>query len=298
MNRYKWIAAQKADGYLVTVAAKIAGVSRQAFYDWHAHRDDKPTDAELAEAQLVKVMHDIDVEFDGTYGEPRMTEELANRGYRVNPKRVARLMKLHGIVGVHKPAKKRTTLPAEYNPPLPDLIGRRFKPRRPDVAWVGDITYIRTPAGWLYLATVIDLGSRRLIGYAMANHMRTELVLDALSMAVAARGGNAGRVIFHSDRGAQYMSGEFADRIAQLKMRQSIGRTGVCWDNAVAEAFFGSLKRELVDRYHFADRATARRAVFVWINRYNHRRLHSSLNYQTPAGWEASYRQPQANKAA
>lgn len=298
MTRYEWVAAQKADKFPVTLACHVAGVSRQAFYDWDSNRDREPTNAELAEAQLVKVMHDIDVEFDGTYGEPRMTVELANRGYRVNPKRVARLMKLHGIVGVHKPAKKRTTIPAEHSPPLPDLIGRRFKPRRPDVVWVGDITYIRTPIGWLYLATVIDLGSRRVLGYAMANHMRTELVLDALNMAVAARGGHVRRIIFHSDRGSQYMSADFADRIKDLKMRQSVGRTGVCWDNAVAEAFFGSLKREVVHRYRFPDRATARRAVFVWMNRYNNRRLHSSLNYQTPTSWEASYRQPQANKAA
>lgn len=298
MNRYEWIAAQKADSYPVTVACEVAGVSRQAFYDWNAHRDDEPCDAALAEAQLVKIMHDIDVEFDGTYGEPRMTVELANRGYQVNPKRVARLMKLHGIVGVYKPAKVRTTIPAEYDPPLPDLIGRCFAPGEPDVAWVGDITYIRTPIGWLYLATVIDLGSRRLIGYAMANHMRTELVLDALNMAVAARGGRVGGTIFHSDRGSQYMSHEYAQRVTDLGMRQSAGRTGVCWDNAVAEAFFGSLKRELIDRYRLDDHATARRAVFVWINRYNTRRLHSSLNYQTPTDWENQYRQTQANKAA
>lgn len=298
MTRYEWVAAQKADNYPVKLACQVAGVSRQAFYDWDANRDGEPTDAQLAEAQLLAVMAKIHDEFDETYGEPRMTVELANRGFVVNHKRVERLMKLHGIVGVHKPVKKRTTIPAEHNPPLPDLIGRRFKPRRPDVAWVGDITYIRTPAGWLYLATVIDLGSRRVLGYAMANHMRTELVLDALNMAVAARGGHVHRIIFHCDRGSQYMSADFAKRIKTLKMRQSVGRTGVCWDNAVAESFFGSLKRELVHRYRFADRATARRAIFAWINRYNNHRLHSSLKYQTPADWEASYRQPQANKAA
>jgi putative transposase len=298
VNRYEWIAAQKADNYPVAVAAKTAGVSRQAFYEWDAGRDGEPTNAELAEAQLVNVMRGIDAEFDGVYGSPRMTVELANRGYKINHKRVERLMKVHGIVGVHKPAKVRTTIPAEHNPPLPDLIGRRFAAGEPDIAWVSDITYIRTPVGWLYLATVIDLGSRRLLGYSMANHMRTELVADALAMAVAARGGHVHGIIFHSDRGSQYMSRELRDQLAALGMVQSVGRTGVCWDNAVAEAFFGSLKRELVHRYRFGDHAAAGRAVFVWINRYNTRRLHSSLNYQTPTRWENAYRQHQATKAA
>ena len=207
-------------------------------------------------------------------------------------------MRVHGIVGVHKPAKVRTTIPADHSPPLPDLINRGFAPGAPDVAWVGDITYIPTGEGWLYLATVIDLGSRRLLGYAMANHMRTELITDALTMAAAARGGDTSGIIFHSDRGSQYLSADYAAAIAAREMVQSVGRTGVCWDNSVAESFFSSLKREVIHRYRYQDRAGARRAIFAWINRYNTRRLHSSLSYLPPIKWENQYRQQQANQAA
>lgn len=199
---------------------------------------------------------------------------------------------------MHKPTKVRTTIPADNAPPLPDLIGRRFNPGAPDVAWIGDITYIRTGQGWLYLASVLDLGSRRLLGYSMAEHMRTELVSDALRMAAGVRGGNTAGIIFHGDRGSQYLSGDYRHLVAELGMDQSLGRTGLCWDNSVAESFWSSLKRELVHRYRFDDRATARRAIFAWIDRYNRMRLHSSLGYVPPIEWENRYRQCQANPAA
>jgi transposase InsO family protein len=207
-------------------------------------------------------------------------------------------MRVHGIVGVHKPAKVRTTIPAEDAPPLPDLVGRRFDPGAPDVAWCGDITYIPTGEGWVYLASVLDLGSRRFLGYSMADHMRTELVADALRMAAGARSNVTDGIVFHGDRGSQYLSGDYRDLVAELGMVQSVGRTGVCWDNSVAEAAWSSLKRELVHRYRFPDRATARRAIFAWINRYNTRRRHSSLGYIPPVEWENHYRQPQADQAA
>lgn len=299
MTRYRWVAARKAEGFPTTTACEVAQVSRQAFYDWRARHEAGPTVAETAEAELVGVMREIHDEFDETYGSPRMTVELANRGHRVNHKRVERLMRFHGLVGVHKPARVRTTITAEDAPPLPDLVQRGFDPGAPDVAWVGDITYIPTEQGWLYLATVIDLGSRRLLGYAMADHMRTELVTDALAMAAGARGGVTAGIIFHSDRGAQYLAGDYREALAERAMVQSVGRTGICWDNSVAEAFFSSLKREVIHRYRFEDRAGARRAIFAWANRYNTRRLHSSLNYLTPCGWEQHYRQQhQADQAA
>ena len=298
MTRYWWVAARKAEGFPITVACRVAGVSRQAFHDWRASGAVGPTRAEVADAALVDEIRAIHVEFDGTYGQPRMTEELARRGRSVNHKRVERLMREHGIVGVHKPPRVRTTIPAEDAPPLPDLIGRRFKPGRPDVAWVGDITYIPTGQGWLYLASVLDLGSRRLLGYSMADHMRTELVADALTMAAGARGGATAGIIFHGDRGSQYLSGGYRQLVTSLGMVQSVGRTGVCWDNSVAEALWSSLKRELVHRYQFCDRATARRAIFAWINSYNQRRLHSSLGYVPPMEWEQRYRQARADQAA
>ena len=199
---------------------------------------------------------------------------------------------------MHKPAKVRTTIPATDAPPLPDLVGRLFDPGAPDVTWVGDITYIPTGEGWLYLSSVLDLGSRRWLGYSMADHMGTELVADALEMAAAARGGVTEGIVFHSDRGSQCMSGDYRDLVEGLRMRQSVGRTGVCWDNSVAESAWSSLKRELVNRYDIPDRASARRAIFAWINTYNTRRRHSSLGYIPPNEWENQYHQPQADQAA
>jgi putative transposase len=296
--RYRWVLDRKAEGFPITMACKVAEVSRQAFYDWRAKRAAGPSNAEVADAVLVAEMREVQAEFDDTYGQPRMTPELRERGFCVNHKRVERLMRQHNIVGVHKAVKVRTTIPAEDNPPMPDLIGRRFDPGQPDVAWVGDITYIATGEGWLYLASVLDLGSRRWLGYSMADHMRTGLVADALNMAVAARGGQVKGTIFHGDRGSQYMSIDYRNLVTDHGMIQSVGRTGVCWDNSVVESAWSSLKRELVHRYRFATRAEARRAIFVWINRYNSRRRHSTLGYIAPITWEHQYHQPKANPAA
>ncbi len=252
MTRYQWVTARKAEGFPITAACEVAEVSTTAFYDWCQRLEEGPSEAELEEARLLADIRRVHVESDSTYGEPRITPELRAWGWQVNHKRVERLMRVHGIVGVHKPVKVKTTIPAEDAPPLPDLVGRRFDPGAPDVAWFGDITYIRTGEGWLYLASVLDLGSRRWLGYSMADHMRTELVSDALTMAAAARGGATSGIIFHADRGAQYLSRSYRDQVTALGMRQSVGRTGVCWDNSVAEAAWASLKRELVHRYRFA----------------------------------------------
>jgi putative transposase len=298
VTRYRWVTARKAEGFPITAACKVAQVSTTAFDDWRRREAAGPTDAEREEVALVAAIREIHDETDGTYGEPRTTPELRERGWAVNHKRVERLMRVHGIVGVHKPPRVRTTIPTQDTPPLPDLIGRLFDPGAPDVAWVGDITYIPTGEGWLYLASVLDLGSRRWLGYSMADHMRTELVADALRMAAGVRGGVTEGIIFHGDRGSQYMSGDYRDLIAELGMVQSVGRTGVCWDNSVAEAAWSSLKRELVHRYQFPDRASARRAIFAWINRYNTSRRHSSLDYIPPISWENRYCPTQADQAA
>ena len=283
MTRYKWVAARKAEGFPITMAAKVASVSRQAFHDWRARRAAGPSEAELAEVDLVELMGEIHYEMNGTYGEPRMTAELARRGRPTKPQAGPAS---HGQArpgrcaqagqGPHHDPRRGQSADARSDRPA------GFAPAKPDVAWVGDITYIRTGEGWLYLASVIDLGSRRLLGYSMAGHMRTELVAGALKMAAANRGGATAGVIFHGDRGCQYMSGEYRQLVTDLGMRQSVGRTGVCWDNAVAESAWSSLKRELVHRHHFASRPEARRAIFAWINTYNSRRLHSSLGYIPP----------------
>ncbi len=275
----------------------MAGVSRQAFYEWKTRVAAGPTTTELAEVRLVETMREIHRE-DDTVGSPRMIVELGNQGWDVNHKRVERLMREHGIVGIPKKRFVRTTVSTEERPKVPDLVARRFTPGAPDWAWCSDITYIPTWEGWLYLASVVDIGSRRVLGYSMADHMRASLVTSAIDMAVGIRAGDVEGIILHSDRGSQYLAGETAAVLDQAGMVQSVGRTGVCWDNAVAEAWFGTLKRELVSRISFTTRAEARRAIFAWINRYNTRRLHSSLGYQTPIGWEDQYRQTKTHDQA
>lgn len=227
MTRCWWVDSRRAEGFPVALACCAARISTTAFYEWMARSKSGPSCRDLAEAYLVNEIIDVHDDSGGTYGVPRIHAQLRHRGHVVNRKRVRRLMREHGVVGVFKGKKVRTTIPAEDNPPIPDLLKRNFDPGSPDVAWCGDITYIATGEGWLYLASVLDLGSRNLLGYSMADHMRTELVTDALDMAVGARGDDVAGVIFHGDRGCQYMSGAYQQRIADLGMLQSVGRTGV-----------------------------------------------------------------------
>ena len=293
MTRFGHVDDQKAAGFPVVAACEAAGVSTSGYYDWAAREAAGPTERQLAEGELVALMRDLFDEADGNYGVPRMFKALRKAGVVVNAKRVARLMRLHGMAGRHRRRTCRTTFPGSDGYQIPDLVGRRFGPGAPDVAWCQDITYIPTRQGWLYLASVLDLGSRRLLGYSMADHMRTELVLDALAMAVAARGGDktVAGVVAHADRGSQYTSNDYIDYCQDRQMRPSVGRTGVCWDNAVAESFWESLKRECVQGRVFATRAEARRAIFKWINWYNGTRLHSTLNGIPPIEWEQQYQQ-------
>lgn len=295
MSRYRCVDDQKAAGFPVTAACDAAGVSRSGYYDWCAREAAGPTERELAEVELVELMRAIYEASEGNYGVPRMHHELRKAGLVINKKRVHRLMRRHGMAGRHHRRRCRTTFPGPDGYVIPDLVGRRFDPGAPDVAWCQDITYIPTGEGWLFLASVLDLGSRHLLGYSMAEHMRTELVLDALEMAVAARGGDHAvqGVIVHADRGSQYTSNDYLDFCLDDKrqLRPSVGRTGVCWDNAVAESFWQSLKREAIHHRVFATRAEARRTIFRWINWYNTTRLHSSLDYVPPLEWEQQYRQ-------
>ena len=293
MTRFGHVDDQKAAGFPVVAACEAAGVSTSGYYDWAAREAAGPTERQLAEAELVALMRDLFDEADGNYGVPRMFKALRKAGVVVNAKRVARLMRLHGMAGRHRRRSCRTTFPGPDGYQIPDLVGRRFAPGAPDVAWCQDITYIPTREGWLYLASVLDLGSRRLLGYSMADHMRTELVLDALAMAVAARGGDkaVAGVVAHADRGSQYTSNDYIDYCQDRQMRPSVGRTGVCWDNAVAESFWESLKRECLQGRVFSTRAEARRAIFKWINWYNGTRLHSTLSDVSPLEWEQQYQQ-------
>jgi putative transposase len=290
VTRYRCVDARKAEGFPVAAACAAAGVSPSAFYAWRHRRAQGPSPRERDEIALVAAIRAIHTASDGTYGQPRMTVELRRQGRWVNHKRVERLMRVHGIVG-HRPRRRRSlTNQDQTAAPAPDLVGRLFDPDRLDHTWAGDITQIDTGEGPLYVASTLDLCSRRVVGWSMAGHMRAELVCDALAAAVAARGlAVMDGTIFHSDRGSQYTSSDFARTCHRLGIRRSMGRTGSCLDNAVAESFFASLKVELCDRRRFATRAQARQAVFRWIVRYNNRRLHSTLGYSTPCEFELAY---------
>lgn len=226
-----------------------------------------------------------------TYGSPRVHAQLRSDGEICGENRVARLMQQQGLVGRQKRRFRRTTLPnPDAMTTAVDLVRRMFGPDTTELnrLWCSDITYIRTWEGWLYLATVIDVASRRVVGWAMGDHMRAGLVCDALSMAVAHRRPKPG-LILHSDRGSQYTSDEFAGLLDRNGIRQSLSRPGQCWDNAVAESFFATLKCELVYQNTWPTRARARSAIFEFIEGwYNRRRLHSSLGYISPVDYEGT----------
>jgi putative transposase len=295
MATYSFIAEEKAEarsGWSVSEMCRVLEVSRSGFYDWERRG---PSDRELSDALLAREIEAIWIASDRTYGVPRMWRWLARQGYRVGHNRVAKIMRDNGWFGETGRRKVRTTIADKKAAPSKDLLKRDFNPLAPDVAWCGDITYIPTGEGWLYLATVIDLFSRRVIGWALAEHMRAGLVGDALSMAMATRGGQAPGVLFHSDRGCQYTSGEFRALCEALGVTQSMGATGVCWDNSVAEAFFATLKKELVHRYYWPQRRDARHAIVAWIEGwYNSQRLHSSIGYRSPIEAETDWRAAQA----
>lgn len=296
---YTFIGEEKANPdceWSVTEMCRVLEVSRSGFYDWEAR---PPSDRELTDRMLTIEIEAIWECSARTYGTPRVHAWLQRQGFRVSRKRVARIMRRNGWEGESGRRKVRTTIVDRRAKAAENRVGRDFNPTAPNVTWCGDITYLRTGEGWLYLATVIDLFSRRVIGWSLAEHMRTTLVADALETAVATRGGHVEDVIFHSDRGCQYTSAEFGELCDRLGVVQSMGATGVCWDNAAAESFFGSLKRELAHRQRWATRAEARRAVIRWIEGwFNSRRLHSSLNYSTPIETETNWYRRQDGIAA
>ena len=261
MTRYRFVEAESSR-YPVTQVCRITEVSRTAYYAWK----DRPGSARQdADATLTAKIRAIHAASGGQYGVPRVLVELRAQGEAVGKKRVARLMKAAGLRGRRPPRWVRTTTPEPTPPAIPDRVHGQFTAAVPDALWVGDITYIGTWEGWLYLATVIDVFSRRVIGSALADHMRASLVGEALEMAVAARGGRVAGVIFHSDRGSQYTSAEFRARCDAHGVQQSMGKTGVCWDNALAESFFATYKLELIARASWPTRARARTATVRWI---------------------------------
>jgi transposase InsO family protein len=292
-----FIEAEEVAGRSVKHCCDMFQVSKSAYYQRKKHI---PSARAVSDVELVEKIRQVHDDSDGTYGSPRVHRELLDRDVVCGRRRVRRLMRLAGLEGRCKKRWRKTTIqdPATEAEAL-DLIQRHFGPGEVlDARYVGDITYVASWEGWAYLATVIDLSSRRVVGWALADHMRTELISDALLMAFGSRRPPAG-VIFHSDRGCQYTSRDFRKLATDHGVVLSLGRKGTCWDNAVAESFFATIKRELIDRRPWPTIAGLRRAIFDWIEGwYNTRRLHSSLDYLSPARYEALIHQNLNSQAA
>lgn len=272
----------------VSLVARLLGVSRQGYYAWKARGLRGPGPRERQDAELAEKIRDHHVRSHGTYGAPRIQADLREiDGLRVGRERITRLMRGAGLVGVHRrTGRAALTRQDSTAKPAPDLIGRDFTAHAPNLRWTADITYVPTDEGWLYCAVVLDLFARRIVGWAMADHMRTELVTDALAMAVAARRPRPG-LVHHSDKGSQYTSLTFGQRCEEAGIRPSTGRTGSCYDNAVTESFFASLETELIDRTTFNTRHEAEQAVFACIEGfYNPHRRHSANGQLSPAEYE------------
>jgi putative transposase len=266
----------------ITTMARVLGVSPAGYYAWLRR---EPSARARADADLSKRVRTIHAVSRGTYGAPRIHAELQADGHSIGRKRVARLMRVAGLAGASRRRGVVTTRRDPEARPAPDLIDRNFAAERPNQLWVADITFVPTLAGFLYLAVVLDAYSRRIVGWSMANHLRTELVLDALEMALGQR--RPKDVIHHSDQGSQYTSLAFGGRCREAGIRPSMGSVGDAYDNAMCESFFATLECELLARRRFASQAQARMAVFSYIEGwYNPGRRHSALGYLSPIAYE------------
>ena len=271
--------------YPVATMCRVLGVSPSGYYAWRARG---PSRRAQVNARLVERIRAIHKDSRENYGSPNIHAELVDEGWRVNRKRVARLMRVYGIVGVTRRRRTTTTRRDHEARPAPDLVERAFMATAPNQLWVADITYIPTWSGFLYLAVVVDVYSRRIVGWAMENHLRTELVLQALNMALWQR--RPAAVIHHSDQGCQYTSLQFGRRCKEVGVRPSMGSVGDCYDNALCESFFASLECELLQKRRFQTQAEARMAIFDYIEAwYNPRRRHSSLGRVSPVNYERLY---------
>ena len=272
--------------YPVATQCRLLGISPSGYYAWRRRPPSARTQANEALTERIRAIHALS---QGTYGMPRIHAELAAEGEQVSRKRVARLMRTAGLQGVSRRKRRRTTVRAEAVRPAPDLVDRNFTASAPNQLWVADITYVPTWAGFLYLAVVIDAFARRVVGWSMANHLRTELVLNALNMALWQR--RPEQVIHHSDQGCQYTSVAFGKRCRDMGVRPSMGSLGDCFDNAMCESFFATLECELIDRRSFRTQAEARMAVFEFIEGwYNPHRRHSAINYDSPVNYERRFK--------
>ncbi len=283
MSVYEFIEGEKAE-YSVSLMCRVLGVARSGYYAWRTRGASARV---AANSELIERIREVHTGSRGTYGYPRVYAELRSQGV-VGRNRVARLMRAAGLTGCRGKAFVRTTRQDGAAQTAPDLVERIFISDSPDRLWVADFTYVPTGEGWLYLAFVLDAYSRRIVGWSMAEHMRAELVVDALSMAVSRRN-PAGGLVHHSDRGSQYTSVEFGTRIREAGILPSMGSRGDAYDNAMAESFVATIKKELVHRHSWPARAAARTAIFEYIECfYNPRRRHSALGYLSPCEYERS----------
>ena len=282
--RYAWIEAHR-DQFCVAPMCRQLGVSRTGYLQWRAR---PASDRSIANALLDARVASIHAESRQSYGRPRILRALREQGMVVGHERVRQSLGRQTLRTVYRRAYRATTDSNHTKPVAPNLLDRRFAGWASNQAWVADLTYIPTEEGWLYLACVLDLGSRKIVGWSMSQRMKTELVCDALRTAYW-RGKPSTGLIMHSDRGIQYASTEHRNLIAQYRMVQSMSRRANCWDNAPMESFFKTLKVERVHRLRYETRAQARLDLINWIEGfYNSQRLHSSINYQSPAAFERS----------
>ena len=291
MSLYGFIDTWKAT-YGPKRLCRVLEVPESSYFDWHQRGRDSAKRRADAEAVLLDKIRGFHVASDRTYGSPRIHADLIDAGVSVSQRRVAALMAEHSIVGLTgREHSTVTTRRDRIEAPFPDLVQRGFQPATPNTVWYGDITYIWVGSRFWYLATVIDASSKMVIGWKLADHMRAELVVEALRAGIDRRGGLIPvGLIFHSDRGSQYTSHEFQQACGEYGILQSMGRRGVCFDNAGAESFFATIKRELVDRYYWKSVDQLELGVFAWIEAwYNRRRRHSTLGYRTPEQAENEY---------
>ena len=287
MSRFRFIDAEKAR-FPVSMLCRIVGVSKSGYYAW---RSRPPSKRSREDATLTECIVEVHQRSRETYGCPRVHAELRALGVHCGRRRVARLMRRAGIRGCMRGKRKRTTRRVPRATPAADLVKRDFHATAPDKLWTADITYLRTDEGFLHLAFVLDVYSRKIVGWSMASHLRTELVVDALEMAVWRRKPAAG-LVHHSDRGTQYTALSFGKKLEEAKIVPSMGRAGSALDNAISESFVSTLKCELVHRRRFPTREAARSAVFEYLEAfYNRRRLHSSLGYMSPESYEETVRE-------